>query len=238
MFPRIFHTVNSALYFQLDESVLFIDALHAGRDFHMSDTPHAVLEETEKPHGAFSFDTALLFTHLHADHYDKELTGRFLARHPGTRLLSPEERRNWEGRTPEEGVFRFEHGPFTVHAFATTHQGGQIMQIPHFCYLIEAGAVSYLVCGDARLSEETVEKIKRYTRGLEAVFLNVYHLNTEKEQRLIRLLAPKRCIIIHLPLPGEDTKGYRAMAREAVESIQGVGRLEMPSPMSRLTSVR
>lgn len=233
MLPQLFHTVNSGLYIRLDNSVIFIDGLHTGRRFGLSDTPEEILTQLGSYSGIFRFDTLLLFTHCHDDHYDDELTAQFMAHHPGTRLVLPEESRGVEIERQEDGTYRFEHGPFTVHAFSSTHQGGQIMQTAHLCYLISAGEKSWLHCGDARLSEDLVMKIKKYAGdGLEAVFLNVYHLNTEKEQRLIRMLSPRRCLISHLPLPEEDVKGYCAMAREALRTVSGVGQLEMLSAMS------
>lgn len=230
---ELFHTVNSGLYIRLEGSVIFIDGLHTGRRFGLSDTPGEVLAQAESESAAFRYNTLLLFTHCHDDHYDEELTGKFLTRHPDARLFLPGESRGVRATQTQSGIYRFEHGPFTVHAFPSTHQGGKIMQTAHFSYLVSAGGESLLHCGDARLSEDMVQKIKALAGdGPEDVFLNVYHLNTEKEQRLIRLLSPRRCLINHLPLPADDENGYCAMAREAVDTVKGVGQLEILAPMS------
>ena len=230
---ELFHTINSGLYIRLGDSVIFIDGLHTGRRFGLSDTPAEVLAQAEGDGTAFRYNTLLLFTHCHDDHYDEELAEKFMSRHPGTKLFFPGESRGLEVSMTEEGIYRFDHGPFTVHAFPTTHQGGKIMQTAHFSYLVSAGEASLLHCGDARLNDDMVLRIKDLAGdGPGDVFLNVYHLNTEKEQRLIRLLSPCRCLINHLPLPADDENGFCAMAREALETVKGVGRLEILAPMS------
>ena len=225
---EIIHTVNSGLYFRIGEQAIFFDGLHGGKKYGFSDTPEIVLQQMEAEGGAFACQTALVFTHCHADHYDKKLVERFMERHPGTRLISPA-----HGEKPE--ALRL--GDFVLHAVPTIHQGRQEMQIEHYCYVLEAEGKNYVLCGDALLSEDIVREIRRIAAGhIHAVFLNIYHLFSEKEQRLIRQLEPLNCCIIHFPFPEDDVRNYRSLAADA-ESIGGIGRVRRLRPMESINFI-
>lgn len=234
---EIFHTVNSGLYFRLDNCIVFIDGLHTGSQFGLSDTPGAVLDEMKAPRGFFAGDSLLLYTHFHDDHYDEKLTEDFLEMRPETRLFSPELSVNIHCETVERGLFLVRHGPFEIFALATAHQGGRDLQAPHCCYLLKAQGKAFLVCGDARFTESEILLLKSLApEGIAAAFVNVYHLNTSREQRLMSLLGAKRIFIYHLPRPEDDRNSYCAFAREAMK-LEGFDNLRLPAPMKRLVLV-
>ena len=227
---EVFHTVNSGLYFRSGEHTAFFDGLHTGSAFGMSDTPGEVLERAKRENGFFGGRNLLLFTHLHDDHYDDEKLEQFLRFQPESAIFSPESSRNIQAQRLENEHSLLSHGPFTIHAFDTAHQGGAALQAAHMCYLLQTQGKSFLICGDARLTEELVLRIKALAGDIDAVFVNVYHLNTEKERRLIRLLEPGQCCIYHLPASEDDVKAYRETARAALD-FEGLGSVKMLSPM-------
>lgn len=230
---EIFHTVNSGLYFKISNKIIFFDGLHRGPSIGLSDIPAEVLRHVEKGAGMFSEDSLLCFTHLHPDHYDEALTKNFLSLYPKAQMLSPKGCHGAEMTELEDGLFYMEQEEFQLWAMATPHQGGRVMHCAHWIYLLCSEGKCWLLCGDARLNEDIVQRINALApTPIERVFVNVYHLNTEKEQRLIRLLSPKICSINHLPMPEDDKNHYRAMAREALENIENFGKIEMLQSMS------
>ena len=110
----------------------------------------------------------LMFTHLHPDHFDCDLTIEFLQRHPVRGVLLPLEESNETMRKGgirlrrymiQSGIpyrllrlpigqnIRYRLDGFEVTAFNTGHMGEAYAAVNNYCYLLQTGGTSVLFTG-------------------------------------------------------------------------------------------
>ena len=85
---QIYHSVNAGLYISSETTGLLIDGIHLGKEVGFSDMPASLFETIRRRQGIFSNLSALVFSHLHPDHFDGERVGQLLREQPF--LAAPE----------------------------------------------------------------------------------------------------------------------------------------------------
>lgn len=202
---QIYHTVNSGLFLYYRGCGLLVDGLSEGEKVGMSPLPPALCAQLESGQGLFAHLSALLFTHLHADHYSAPLAQRLCAVRPKLSLIAPEA----DFREPAQ----FFVGPFRIRSFPTVHDGKEYVNTPHDAFLIEAAGERILLPGDAGFSEGADYFTGFCPGGADIMFINPYQMLSAKLRTLLRQWQPERVFLNHLPYPQDDTFQYRALAQ-------------------------
>ena len=80
---------NAGLLFQYDGYSILLDALQCSEKAPFSPLPPALWQALLSASGRFSRIGALLFTHLHPDHFSVDMTLQYLHRHPVPVVMMP-----------------------------------------------------------------------------------------------------------------------------------------------------
>ncbi len=238
METRIFYTTNAGLYFCSDTSEILIDGIHDAAKAGYYPMSIEMREQISAEDGLFAGSGALLFTHLHDDHYDAAAVDEYLERHPDTALWGPGLHiRGIADEEDKDGTVRFRYGDFSITAYRTKHSGSRVLDVPHYSLLLfnEAAGEAFLIAGDAVLEPDLApvinEEISSSRNGIYA-FVMAYQLAERKSKAFIKALAPSRIFLIHQPRPedGAFSKVSRIMSFAISETPEGVG-VEVPEPM-------
>ena len=86
---KVFYTTNAGLYLCGGSSEILIDGLHDAGAVGFTPMDPAMIRRAQSEDGLFVGSGALLFTHLHKDHYHAGKVRDYLTRHPETPLWGP-----------------------------------------------------------------------------------------------------------------------------------------------------
>lgn len=167
----------------------------------------------------------LLFTHLHPDHFDPDLTLAYLKRHPvkgifmpddpalqGSPLLSyiKEQRIPCVMLSAQTNRGRFQIEPeIEVQAFAVPHLDRRYRDVPHYCYLLSFGEKQVLFTADADYTTETFSNLKGVS--LRAAFVNPLFFGALRHDKFFKgTLDTKTICVYHVPFPEDDKMRMRA----------------------------
>ncbi len=234
---KIFHSVNAALYFYRGGHGLLVDGVHQKGAF--SAMPAPLRADMAAGAGIFARLDGLVYTHLHADHYDANTASAFAAR-----LTVPV----WGPGLAADGlalsavapgVTRAEFPGFTVLAADTVHDGKAYRGEPHRSLFVHCGDECFFVAGDALLRPEDAAAFRQFAPRPDAAFVNVYQLSGDSGRAFLRALYPKRTFLYHMPLPEDDTHGYHRFVPDvALRFPPELGPLQIPAHMAWIDDSR
>lgn len=227
---NIYHTVNSGLYFHLQNTRIFIDAIHTGKDDGFSLMPPKLLKQLHDNTGLFRHIDAFLFTHLHRDHFDQKFLETALdcsVSQPD--VYGPELFLSTISPHPvQEDIECFRIKDVTGYTMKTKHIGKQYLDVPHRSILLATPKESYFIAGDGELvPDKAFSLIKLINSNVKAVFVNVYQLASKDGQEFIRRLSPSRIFLYHFPFPEDDTHKYYQIKKRVLEKIPN----DLPTPI-------
>lgn len=239
MKTKIFYTTNAGLYFCSESSEILVDGIHDAGSvgyYPMDDKMRIQMLSAE---GLFAGSGALLFTHLHKDHYDEEAVNEYLRQHPDSAIWGPgltatglSDIRN------EEGKCSFRYGNFRIEAYETKHSGPRYMKVPHYSLLVQNVTADevFFVAGDAAPEPDLGSSIRREygecTGGIYA-FVMAYQLAEKKSRHFLEELKPTRIFLIHQPR--EEDEAYRMVShimKYAIRETPDGVTVETPAPMT------
>lgn len=228
MKTNIFHTVNAGLYLWSGETGLLIDGLHAGRAQGFSPLPEGVGRALRTHCGLFAHLNALLFTHLHGDHYDRALLLEALRVEVPPLVYGPElSETSVEARPIRPGLWFFHAGQAHVLCLETVHDGEVFRGDPHRSLLVRVNGESIFIAGDALLRPDQAGVLgEYYGEPVAAAFVNLYQLAGEEGLAFLRALAPRRIFLYHEPFPQDDQFCYSVMARQVLRRLPA----DLPQP--------
>ena len=203
-------SANAGVVLALDGYRLWVDALHKTKVPGFSTLSPADLQ-TLWGHPAFAAPDALLFTHCHPDHYDKDLTAQAITRYPQAAPLLPE---------PEfPGVLPL-HGPRDVRTlpglrleFARlTHEGPQFAAVPHYGCLVEQNGFRVLITGDCAVAgADLADWIGG--RSIDLALLDFPWVTLRRGREFINAyIRPRHLVVNHLPFREDEVYNYLSAA--------------------------
>lgn len=216
----IFHSVNCGLYFWDGITGLFVDGIHDGAELGYSPMPDFLRGQLNRQSGLFAHTDGLLFTHLHRDHFQRAGVRKMLAKGSPPLVYGPGlAERSAPIRAIRPGLCRVQMAGAYILAKDTLHDGAQYINDPHQSYLIRMGGQTFFIAGDAKLSREDAGTFGQFYGSVDAAFFNLYQLSSPEGLDFLRLLAPGRAFLYHLPFREDDRFHYRTLARQIVRHI-------------------
>ena len=221
MNTNIYHTVNAGLFFQTSNSGILIDGLHDGCELGFSNMPAFLQEQLENYSGIFAHTDAVLFTHMHPDHYSSEKLELLHEKKPDLRIYGPGIKYN---NIKEEVLSK------TVHLLKlpgckvliknTIHDGEAWKYDWNQSFLIRIGSEQYFIAGDAKLGvDDALEFLPFISGPLQYGFFNLYQLNSDEGRAFIQSMPFERIGLYHLPFKQDDTFHYRQLARQLLRNM-------------------
>ena len=177
---------NCALIIRTDDSALAIDVFSKGiYPFDGIDEENIIAAMSGK--GFFKEIKATLYTHIHPDHYDKELNDSFTKKF-NIPTFVPDSNLGKDGR--------FDIGNFSVRYHKIRHSGKEYRDVIHYVLLINAEGKNIYIAGDADFnSKEHLEFLSDIK--VDAAFFNPFYLSAQIP--IIRLVSAKMAYIYHIP---------------------------------------
>lgn len=231
---KIFHTVNAGLYLESGNKNILIDGIHRGADSGMSDMPAVLLHDLQNGTGIFRNIQNLLFTHLHPDHFDRDLITRFLEA-SSPEVYGPGLKENTVRPVSlGNGFDRITMNNMDVLAIRAPHEGKAFHDISNRSYLLFLEGTSVFVAGDSIFPPCLTDQfLARMNNQVDYAFFNPYQLICKESKTFLRQLQPRRLFLYHLPLPEDDTCNLYLLARNAVRNLDsGCPPARWISPMS------
>lgn len=224
---RILHFANSSLFFYADRTGILIDGLFGAGPYQcFSPLPAPIRRQMLKRQGIFGHVDALLFTHAHGDHCDRDALHffRHLHEQPPAVFLFGESDNTLHADRVDSRIQRLEVGAFTIYAMAAPHQcigkkNKALFALPNCSFIVCQGTERFFVAADSRWREEDLRLVQPFGR-FNAVFCNAYHLIWDESKRFFEKLDAERIYIYHLPLQEDDIYAYHSLAKHAAQNFR------------------
>ncbi len=215
---------NAGVIFEYRGSKLLVDGIYGEKGHPFSnlgaDRWHRMVHDLP-PYDNISY---LLFTHLHPDHFDPDLTLSYLKQHPVKGIFMPDDAALEnsplltyikEQRIPcvmlsaRTNRSRFQIEPeIEVQAFAVPHLDRKYWDVPHYCYLLTCGEKRVLLTADADYTRETFSNLKDVP--LQAAFVNPLFFSALRHDKFFKgVLQVETICVYHVPFSEDDTMRMR-----------------------------
>ncbi len=159
----------------------------------------------------------VLVTHDHADHFNAEMTSRFLLNHPAAQFIASSEAsskltgesiagRRQSGISLGMGQHRTIRGEKAdIVALRLEHGGGA--NVSNFAYVVRSNAYTIIHPGDARLgyNEEYLRTIDWSTYTVDLLFIEYFDRSSETRDIIAKMIKPKYVVLMHIPAGEEDS---------------------------------
>ena len=217
------HTSNAGLYIEIDGVSLLVDSI-----FQKDNDFDPLSEELEKEifskEGMYADVDCILFTHGHYDHYDYQMSRRYMEMFPETKIAAPEcvfAVGGWtvldfrSGRTimfneNKDGFFKIKD--ITVFYYSSRHLDYGFSNFSfHYSFIIKKGDISIFISGDAQIEGKLISLLKN-ENTFNAAFFNPVVLYNNETRKVFDDIKAENKYIYHLPKKNNDIFKYRKTA--------------------------
>lgn len=214
---KIKYITNCAVFLECGTVKILADGIFSGKQpFNIMDekTEEAIINGS----GLFQNLDYLLVTHCHNDHYNGSKILRFLANHPGTKLIVPANAKLDPERLeaaraevifldePEGLLRRLDFGTFQIEYMKVRHLTYHYPD--HYCYNILIGRTNVLLTADMDI--DRISYLERFTRNaVSTAFFSHIFLWHRKWRAKLADLKYSELYFYHLPDEDRDICGYR-----------------------------
>lgn len=221
MKTQIYHARNASLFFYDGTSGILVDGIHNGKKVGMSEMSgeweHDLYEKT----GVFGHTDALIFTHLHPDHFCEKEVNLYIAENSGAVRYAPHwEKSNVRKISVSGRMESIKVGNAQIITVKTIHDGEVYRADPHESLIIKLGLETFFVAGDAELFESDAGDVLQVVNHVDLAFVNLYQLGGKTGMEFLDRLKPDRILLYHLPEPEDDEWNYLLMGRQSVKRLQ------------------
>lgn len=232
---------NAGLLIQYDGYTILLDALQKSENVPFSPLPPPLWQEILCGKGQFSTVDALLFTHLHPDHFCADMTLQYLKRHNVSVVMLPD-----TPSVPGTAAIAVQAGsrlisldnavssPYvlapkvSVLALLTRHLDKLYYGIPHYCYLLTLGSKNILITADMDYTHETLSMLNGIP--LDLVFVNPLFFSALRYDRFFKgTLDTKQICVYHVPYVSDDKMNMLISIKSNVEHWNGQSRVTVLS---------
>lgn len=186
---RVSLVSNAGLILSSGSTVLAVDALN-GLYPPFRQVNSEIAESIIGSTGRYAGVCGLFYTHLHEDHYDPALAGRFYDAHPEAYRFVPDD------HTPSCG--RIEGKGFTLDYGRIAHSGLQYRDTNHYVFLIALGGRTLYIAGDGEYDSNAQTDFLG-GRAVDVAFFNPIAVFTEKNIALMQSVNARVNFLYHVP---------------------------------------
>ena len=195
---EIRRTANAGVLLTLDDVKILLDGVCREVKPYPA-TPPAIMQELlQCP------PDVLLFTHNHEDHFDPAYCQRVKRPVLATAQTVP--------GLPSELTI----GKVKLTAVPTRHMGHYGKTTEHQSYIVE-GSQTIWFLGDASPTE--LRKFVSFPKP-DVLMIPYPYIGTPAAIKLVETLLPSKIVLLHMPLPENDTEGIWQSAAEGMEQLE------------------
>lgn len=230
---------NAGLLIQYNGYVILLDALQKSENVPFSPLPSDLWRKILSADGQFSKVDALIFTHLHPDHFSAEMTIQYLKQHTTPIVLMPKDPSASEfgliaSQTGNHFVPLSSDSParyvltpeISILSIPTRHIDKRYYDVPHYCYLISFGTKNVLITADIDYTHETLSILDGIP--LDAVFINPLFLSALRFGKFFKgSLNAEHFCTYHIPFPSDDKNSIRKIVKNNVSHWPGSGIMDI-----------
>lgn len=217
----IYHGRNTALFFYDGATGILVDGIHNGKNVGMSEMSGEWEHDLHKKTRIFGRTDALVFTHLHPDHFCEEKVNIYLEENNRTSLYGPSwEKTNMRKDFISDRLGSVKAGTAQIITMKTIHDGDMYRADPHESLIIKMGSETFFIAGDAELFEPDAGEIFQVTDHVDMAFVNLYQLGGKTGMEFLNRLKPDRILLYHLPEPEDDEWNYCPIGRQSVKRFR------------------
>ena len=225
------HTANAGLFIRIDGVKFLIDTLFQ-EDNDFSTLSDMVKDDMFSKAGRYADVDCVLFTHGHYDHYDYQMTRKYLNMFPESKIAAPESVFAVGGWTVidfrkgniisfsdnKDGCFKI--GEIEVYYYRTSHLDYDFSHFGfHYSFVIKKDNISLFISGDAKF-DERMSAILDGEKKLTAAFFNPAALYSRNGREILAGIDSEKNYIYHLPQAGSDRLNYRKYAVKFYEKYK------------------
>ena len=224
---------NAGLLIQYNSFTILLDALQKSENTPFSPLPPTLWQGILRGGSQFPRVDALLFTHLHPDHFCAEMTLHYLKQHAAPLVMMPNDLTVFgadavisqagshliplANDTPVRYVLTPE---IAVLAIPTRHLDKLYYDVPHYCYLLSFGTKNVLITADIDYTYETLSMLDGIL--LDAVFVNPLFFSALSSNHFFKgKLNAKNICVYHIPFAPDDKLNMRSSIETKVARLQG-----------------
>lgn len=198
---KLLYLYNCAVLISYENSSILVDGLFDNNNL-FDEMPKECKSNVLKRKPPFNNITALLFTHCHADHFNKQMQETYRKSYPETLVLSP----STIGEN-KKGIIRC--GDFQIAYLETGHIHTGMKEGKHFVYQIAVADKKFVFTGDMH-PDRLDEVIKCFGCDVDAFFINpallLYEMKCPEKTALAEI---NNIYIYHIPSEERDNFYYR-----------------------------
>ena len=215
---RIGLSANAGVAININGSKLMIDAFHQAR---MKNYSPVTDEQFDIISNCSDFNNPeiLLYTHMHADHFSRELTDRALKLWKDAVVIAPE--KHWDNQiTPVHSFEKHIVKGWNIECIRLTHEGAEYKNVVNFAYMVEKDGIRILHAGDTELASRELGWYLLRTDRIDIALLDYPWITTSKGRNFIEnIMMPGAVAAIHLPCIEDDERGYNKNVRTQAEKL-------------------
>jgi L-ascorbate metabolism protein UlaG (beta-lactamase superfamily) len=216
---EVTYIANEGFMIAMGTTKVLIDALPNSKYYvNPSETTVARIMGDVPPFDKIDY---LLVTHLHPDHFNAELTSRFLFQHPTVQFIASSEacgkvegdsivdphRSGVDVKMGEHCTFQGDKAD--VVPIRLKHGGNP--NVDNLSFLVRSNGHTIFHVGDARLSEngEYLRKLDWNSYKVDILFIEYFEWDTPAQENIATVIRPSHVILMHIP-PGEEENVRKA----------------------------
>ena len=234
---QIFHSLNSGIFLEKNGTCLAVDTIHEGPVQGMNQMSGQLLNELRTCTGFFARINALLFTHIHCDHFSKTLLEEYRTTDYGKTVpvYCPGYRRNTLPLTKiTQEIDKSVIGPFTVYFLTTKHDAEKFRDVYHRAVLVQTEEENVFIAGDTLLQNADLVRIQEnICTRLDTVILNPYQAIAPEGKKLLKEMDTRKILLYHIPekrIDGKACTDHNAF-RIAAKSVRRSWPDVLPQPL-------
>ncbi|MEM7105285.1 MAG: MBL fold metallo-hydrolase [Bacteroidota bacterium] len=213
---EVHYIANEGVLIKTPAGNILIDAIHDLYDQKYMYTPESVMDDIMAANYPFENIDAIMITHVHSDHFDAQLIGQYLQRHP-VGLLAAQQvcdsvRKHWPSATfleqlieieQDQEITDFSFKDIKVKAIKLEHSAASFNGwVQNFGYHIELGGRTYIHLGDAEITPKNLDNIEAAAgNAVDMAILPFWWLYTNGQNWMKARFFPGAIIGVHVKVP-------------------------------------
>jgi len=221
---EISYIANEGFMISSGEKQVLVDALFRN-PFGYLDTPERVFNRMLACNAPFDHIDLLLFSHAHRDHFEPQMTSRFLLAHPetvliGNKIIFDEIKQEAAGsfdQVSKQGnnlnpawgtIVTYKINGINIKIFPVNHAGPGQEAYMTLAYLFDMDGIKVLHLGDIAppSSIEFFRKFGLEKEEIDIAFVDPFFLQSEEGREILKkYMHPEKLILMHMR-PGEEIR--------------------------------